>query len=155
MFYEHLRTAMTHIRQRQGVSQTTAALRAGVANSTWSLWESGERAPKDGSIPQICRGLGCTRFELEIKVNQLHTDALTEQAARLRAAPPKHNTTELIAKAEKIMKLDVNNLPDELHRAFKSLRNFGVILSTQYQPLMDAIIELYLLVRTPDTGRKT
>lgn len=153
MFHEHLRTAMARIRERKGLSQTTAALRAGVANSTWSVWESGERAPKDGSIPQICRGLGCSRFELEMKVNQLHTDALTEQATRLRAAPPAHHATELIDKAEQLMKLDVHRLPDELHRAFASLRNFGVILSTQYQPLMDAIIELYLLVRTPDQGR--
>lgn len=154
MFYDHLRTAMTAIRQQKGISQTTAALRAGVANSTWSYWESGERAPKEESLDQICKGLGCSRFELEMKINQLHTDDLTARAATLRAAPPAHNTTELIAKAEQIMKLDVNNLPDELHRAFKSLRNFGVILSTQYQPLMDAIIELHLLVRSPGSGRK-
>ena len=147
MIYDHLRAAIAAIRQQKGISQTTAALRAGVANSTWSLWESGERAPKEGSIPQICTGLGCSRFELEMKVNQLHTDALTEQAARLRAAPPKHNTTELIAKAERLMKLDLAALPQEVQRAFKNLRNFGIVLSTQYQPLINSIVELHMLVK--------
>ncbi len=147
MLNSYLCKAITSIRRAKRLSRTTAALRAGVSNSTWSLWENGDRAPRAEGIRQICQGLGCSSFELQIKVNQLHTEELTEQAAKIGAAPPAHNTRELIAKAERLMKLDVSALPEEMQRAFKNLRNFGIVLSTQYQPLINSIVELHMLVR--------
>ena len=130
MLNDYLAKAIVTLRHEKRLSQTAAPGRAGVANSAWSLWESGNRVPQPSGIRQICQGLGCSRFELEMKINQLHTDDLTEKAARIGAAPPVQNTTELI----------------------KALRNFGIVLSTQYQPLIDAILELHLLVRQPDPG---
>ncbi len=147
MLNSYLCKAITSIRREKHLSRTTAALRAGVSNSTWSLWENGDRVPRAEGIRQICQGLGCSSFELHMKVNQLHTEELTEQAARIGAAPPAHNTTELIAKAERLMKLDVSALPPEMQAAFKNLRNFGIVLSTQYQPLINSIVELHMLVR--------
>ncbi len=147
MLNHYLCKAITSIRREKHLSRTTAALRAGVTLSTWSLWENGVRVPRAEGIRQISKGIGCSAFDLEMRINQLHTEALAEQATKIGAAPPAHNTTELIAKAERLMKLDLSGLPQEAQRAFKNLRNFGIVLSTQYQPLINSIVELHMLVR--------
>ncbi len=147
MFNSYLCQAITSIRREKRLSRTTAALRAGVADSTWSLWENGKRVPRAEGIHQICKGLGCSSFELHMRINQIHTEELTEQAAKIGAAPPSHNTRELTARAERLMKLDLSTLPQEVQRAFKNLRNFGIVLSTQYQPLINSIVELHMQVR--------
>ncbi len=147
MLNQYLCKAITSLRREKQLSRTTAALRAGVNLSTWSLWENGVRAPRAEGLQQICKGLGCSSFDLEMRINQLHTEELSERAAKMGAAPPAHNTTELIAKAERLMKLDLSPLPQEAQRAFKNLRDFGIVLSTQYQPLINSIVELHMLVR--------
>ncbi len=45
------------------------------------------------------------------------------------------------------MKLDLSALPQEAQRTFKNLRDFGIVLSTQYQPLINSIVELQMLIR--------
>ena len=143
MIFELLPKAIVHLRREKHLSQSAAANRAGVAASTWCLWENGDQTPRPEGVRKICAGLDCTLFELEMKINQLHTEDLTQAAARLGAMPPLHKTPELVAKAEGLMKLDMGTLPEELQRPVKRIRDFGVVLSTQYKPLIDSVFEIH------------
>ncbi|MCP3960517.1 MAG: helix-turn-helix transcriptional regulator [bacterium] len=154
MIFELLPKAIVKLRQAKHLSQSAAADRAGVAASTWCLWENGDQTPRPEGVEKICKGLGCTLFDLEIKINQLHTEDLTQTAAKLGAIPPIHKTSELIAKAERLMKLDMTTLPEDLRRPVKRIRDFGVVLSTQYKPLIDSILEIHRRLEDPAGAAK-
>lgn len=45
--------------------QTEVAAQAGISSATWSLYEAGRRRPSEPLLKRICKGLGCSRLELE------------------------------------------------------------------------------------------
>lgn len=60
VFHENLRNA----RQRKGMSQQDVADKVGVAKSTYSMWETGNREPNLMKIIALTKVLGVTGDEL-------------------------------------------------------------------------------------------
>ena len=60
IFHENLRNA----RQRKGMSQQDVADKVGVAKSTYSMWETGNREPNLMKIIALTKVLGVTGDEL-------------------------------------------------------------------------------------------
>ena len=60
--------------------RTQAALceQAGLNRAAWSLYESGQRRPREGNLARIVAALGCSRLELEEAVWQLRRQRLGE-----------------------------------------------------------------------------
>ncbi len=52
------------LRERQHVSQSELALKAGIAQSTLSYIENGKKAPQFDTLSSICRGLDISILEL-------------------------------------------------------------------------------------------
>jgi len=70
------------IRRLRG-ERTQAALceQAGLNRAAWSLYETGQRRPREGNLARIVAALGCSRLELEEAVWQLRRQRLGEAQA--------------------------------------------------------------------------
>lgn len=62
--FADLPAVLVRLREKRKRSPATAARRAGVSRSEWSLWEAGDRALSLDSLARALRGIGATLHDL-------------------------------------------------------------------------------------------
>jgi integrase len=91
--------AIAHLRGRR--TQAAVSEVGGVAPGVWSLWETGARVPKEGTLARIVAALGCSRLELEEAVWRLRRQRLAGSPMEDRSAERAGDFGEVLPFAER------------------------------------------------------
>lgn len=125
---------------RDGRPQKEVAEKAGFDSSTWSVYEKGERLPRDPErFEQIARGLGCTVERLDEIIWECRNERVEKEQAKA-ARPPQAATADPALRSEP---MDPLKLKSAIRTGLTNLRH-GV------DDVLQALEEVLVLVADPN-----
>ena len=135
-----LGAAITRIRGKR--SQRQVAGIAGIPTGTWSMWEKGQRLPREGQISKICTGLSCSEDDLRVAMWEIQTERLIARGSVAEPQKPEERGRHHRHKF-KVLREQFDRMPEPVNKAMarllKSIRENGQALN-KVQADLEAVI---------------
>lgn len=133
-----LARAIRKLRARR--PQKEVAERAGFDSSTWSVYEKGERLPRDPErFEQIARGLGCTVERLDEVIWECRNERVEEEQAKA-AVPAQAPTTgpafpsEPVDPLKSALQMGLTHLRQGVNDVLQALEEVLVLATDPHRP---------------------
>lgn len=138
---------LVNVRERSNLSQKAVACRVGVSPATLSRWETGERIPSEKHLPGLCRGLGCSVFDLWDEEKRLQELFYREQAALRGETVPVSSTSPIGREMAMLLALEKTAVPVPAADVLAAQRNTLTVLLTLVEPLVSQQVGLHRALR--------